>query len=587
MLLLLSSFALLAPLFCMLGLTVSLPLPVCTAAATGVILNMAFPSWLLALLWVVFMAGSNVELAWSIYRMFQIRSQLKQYSPQLLHLNWDGAAGVAGHHTHQAAAGRSGATDTAAAGAGDVGTAAAGAADAGAAAHVAVPVKDAAAAAAGPATSGELLQKLKQLRDQAEKVESIALLYPAFYIPSAQQLLDKHNITLEKGNLLGSSMSSKLLLVEQEAVMLQALQEQRSGSSRFTWKWGPWWKLQNHFEMMLVLKVVVLHLVTEGVRHHTTKPCSKRFWMMLFVATGLVTAFLIFIVTAYSRRRLWRGPHWVDALAVVTQQKKSERSRKAGSGASGSAASSAEATMTIQEEDAVVAGPSSRSSSRAGQAAGGEAAAAGAAADKPRGCCGKCKKRLPWVWVTAPEAITNVSACNSRDQYRSWQVPRLLTAAAGAQAVGIFASALGLPAGPTMAYLMLMLGLKPHVVAGSSRFLVLCFCFGVFVAYIIAGNLHRQLALAFGLLNLGLAPLGMLLFRKLNWQTHVLLIMSLVMGTVGMVCIIVWQLVPLLAYLAGTEQHLPYRMANSAVKESIIRSGNTFQLMRFCLGTVY
>ncbi len=34
-------------------------------------------------------------------------------------------------------------------------------------------------------------------------------------------------------------------------------------------------------------------------------------------AAGLVTFFLMYNVTCYGRRRLWRGPHWVDALNQV------------------------------------------------------------------------------------------------------------------------------------------------------------------------------------------------------------------------------------------------------------------------------
>jgi hypothetical protein len=48
-----------------------------------------------------------------------------------------------------------------------------------------------------------------------------------------------------------------------------------------------WWHLnRHHFELGLVLKVVVLHLLTEAVRHKTAKPCSDRFWIMLVGMTG-------------------------------------------------------------------------------------------------------------------------------------------------------------------------------------------------------------------------------------------------------------------------------------------------------------
>lgn len=35
------------------------------------------------------------------------------------------------------------------------------------------------------------------------------------------------------------------------------------------------------------------------------------------LSAGVVTAFLMYNVTCYGRRRLWRGPHWVDALNQV------------------------------------------------------------------------------------------------------------------------------------------------------------------------------------------------------------------------------------------------------------------------------
>lgn len=56
---------------------------------------------------------------------------------------------------------------------------------------------------------------------------------------------------------------------------------------RFAVSWGKWWHLnRHHFELGLVLKVVLLHLVTEAVRHKSAKPCSDRFWIMLVGMTG-------------------------------------------------------------------------------------------------------------------------------------------------------------------------------------------------------------------------------------------------------------------------------------------------------------
>jgi hypothetical protein len=139
-----------------------------------------------------------------------------------------------------------------------------------------------------------------------------------------------------------------------------------------------------------------------------------------------------------------------------------------------------------------------------------------------------------------------------------------------------------------MAYLLLWLGIKPHIVAGTSRFLVMCFCFGSFVAYIIAGNLERNLAAAYGLLNLGLAPLGLLLFKKLKIRSTVVLLVSLGMGLLGVVTLTVWQLVPLLAHLAGTADRLPAHVrVNHIIQPALAKYGNQFDLQRFCLGKHY
>lgn len=57
---------------------------------------------------------------------------------------------------------------------------------------------------------------------------------------------------------------------------------------RFTVSWKKWWHLNRfHFELLLVLKVVVMHLVTEAVRHHTSHPCTTRFWVMMVGMTGV------------------------------------------------------------------------------------------------------------------------------------------------------------------------------------------------------------------------------------------------------------------------------------------------------------
>lgn len=73
---------------------------------------------------------------------------------------------------------------------------------------------------------------------------------------------------------------------EQDRLLLEQKSYQQL-FDRFTFSWRKWWHLNRyHFELSLVMKVVVLHLVTEAVRHHTSKPCSDRFWIMLIGMTG-------------------------------------------------------------------------------------------------------------------------------------------------------------------------------------------------------------------------------------------------------------------------------------------------------------
>lgn len=71
---------------------------------------------------------------------------------------------------------------------------------------------------------------------------------------------------------------------------------------RFTLAWSKWKHLNNHFELALVLKVVVLHLVVEALRHHTAKPCSPKFWIQLCFLTGKQAHLKSWFVAAASGR---------------------------------------------------------------------------------------------------------------------------------------------------------------------------------------------------------------------------------------------------------------------------------------------
>eukprot|EP00878_Enallax_costatus_P007443 GHUV01007795.1.p1 GENE.GHUV01007795.1~~GHUV01007795.1.p1 ORF type:complete len:430 (+),score=109.96 GHUV01007795.1:1726-3015(+) len=344
-----------------------------------------------------------------------------------------------------------------------------------------------------------------------------------------------------------------------------------------------WWKLQQHFEFALLLKVVVLHLVTEALRHHLTKPCTKRYWIMLGGVTAVVTLFLVFVVTTYSRHRLWRGPHWSDALQAVRQKKIAEAVQQ------GSAtAAAADVSITVLGDQhaaatAAAAGTEQTADVQHEHTSAVPNSSTAEAADPAQKCrrCSNFGKRLPWKWVPAVEALSNVSACNSHNSYRSWTLPNLLSAAAATQVIGVLGCALGQPAGPAMAFLLLRFGLKPHVVAGTSRFLVLCFFFGCFVAYAIAGTYQKKLALAYGLLNLGLAPFDMLIFNGLRIRSQHLLLVSLLMGLVGTITVLVYQLVLLLANAADASHKLPYRLQYGPVLASVVDAGNDFNTGRF------
>jgi hypothetical protein len=393
-------------------------------------------------------------------------------------------------------------------------------------------------------------------------------------MPAVDNILEQHDkpgtsALLNQVSDRDTSASAITLLAADKQQLQDALEQQRWAGTRFTLRWKAWWKLQNHFELALLFKVVILHLITEAFRHKSSKPCTARYWIMLCAVTGCVTLFLVFVTVSYSRRRLWRGQHWRDAFEVVRRQKRDQQKSR-------------DAAVNTAEED--------KGTTAAGLTSG-EAVTVDFQQDTPdnsgdnkkqRRCCSNYGKRLPWKWVPAAEALTNLSACNSRDSYKSWTLSNLLCAAAVTFIVGVLGCALGLPGGPMMAYLLLGFGLKPHVVAGTSRFLVLCFFFGCFVAYAILGTYHRKLAMAYGLLNLGLAPLGMLVFNRLRMRSRHLLLVSFVMGFVGMAAVFVYQLIPLLANAAGTGHQLPDHVEYGPVRASVTDAGNTFDISRFC-----
>ena len=100
--------------------------------------------------------------------------------------------------------------------------------------------------------------------------------------------LQKARIDVNPCNLRATATPSCLgaMDFEQEGLASE-LRSYQQVFDRFTFSWRKWWTLNRfHFEMSMVLKIVVLHLVTEAIRHHLSKPCSKKFWFMLCVMTG-------------------------------------------------------------------------------------------------------------------------------------------------------------------------------------------------------------------------------------------------------------------------------------------------------------
>eukprot|EP00775_Hariotina_reticulata_P005189 gene5189-5427_t len=586
----------------------------------GVVVNMWFPNWLLALLLVVFMALSNLQLLYSFIKLRKLRKESKavvQELHSLIDLQRQRQLSLANGQGHQAAPAATGKQASAG--------------------EMAVNMDGKCSTSELASSAAQLKLQVEHLVQEAQHIEGMALLYPAYHVASVEEAIRLYDFTDEelvvgkeqlglagkhqqqqqhychekqhpsstKGQALAegaaaadavpisAALSTTGMSHRQADPGLQELLEYRSASSRYTLRWKKWWKLNVHFELALVLKIVVLHLLTEGIRHHTTKPCSHRFWIMLGGVTGLVTCFLIFISVCYNRRRLWRGAHWVDALREVKQIQQQQASSLSNEHCEEGTITSNSHTPNQAPAAAVAAGEAVAVAIDGQQGAGSEVAGSGSGEEqqgkqKSRRCCSNFGKRAPWKWATAPDAITNVHQCNSRNCYKTYTRPRMLAAAAVTQVIGVMGCALGLPSGPAMAYLLLWLGLKPHIVAGTSRFLVMCFCFGSFVAYLIAGNLQRNMAAAYGLLNLGLAPLGLLLFKKLKIRSTIVLLVSLAMGLLGVVSLVVWQLVPLLAHLAGTSDRLPKDVqANHAMLPALTKAGNQFDLQRFCLGKHY
>lgn len=292
------------------------------ATAAGVIANMWAASWLLAVAWVACVTLSNGTLLWSIVRLRFLHSKASLVAHEIVRCDASLLEAVQ-------------------ADGGDV------------AAAASKPTPAVAAAIEARRAAGK---HLRALRDAAEQIEGAALLYPAFHLGSLRGAWEhcltssaegeEHQQAAARGAMPSPPESpravlapaknqcdtdhavSRLLLssttpadglaaahAKRAAAQLADLRTR--GTGRFVWRWRDWMHLQSHFELALVLKIVVIHLVTEAFRHAMTKPCTTRFWVTLLGVTGTVTCFLVFVVTSYSGKRLVRSTRRVGQAGYL------------------------------------------------------------------------------------------------------------------------------------------------------------------------------------------------------------------------------------------------------------------------------
>ena len=247
-----------------------------------------------------------------------------------------------------------------------------------------------------------------------------------------------------------------------------------------------WLTLQPGFEMAMIFKIVVLHLLTEFVRHTRAKPCTPKFWVMLCVMAALVTLLLCAMCAAFARNRLWRGPRWAAALAEVRQAREAEGAALAAdverANAAAANAAAAEATTTQQRHQLQQQQPEQQQQQQQPAMPSGRRPAP---PPKAPGVLQRAARfwaaHSPFRRGPAAAAIRDPDACVASDGFARWSLPRVLATEAAALPMGVLCCALGFPGGTAMSWLMLGLRVRPHVVAATSRFLVMAFTFGTFV----------------------------------------------------------------------------------------------------------
>lgn len=89
-------------------------------------------------------------------------------------------------------------------------------------------------------TRDELLHKLQTLRDAAEHIESVALLYPALHTPTFQGALDQHCDGSDQGLIPAvteSPPSTVQLLQDDEQQLAEVIRQRQWASTKFALKW--------------------------------------------------------------------------------------------------------------------------------------------------------------------------------------------------------------------------------------------------------------------------------------------------------------------------------------------------------------
>lgn len=147
----------------------------------GVVVNMWFPNWLLALLVVVFMALSNLQLLLSFIKLRKLRKESKAVAQELhslIDLQQQRQLSLANGQGHQAAPA---ATDKQAS-----------------AAEMAVNMDGKCSASELASSAAQLKLQVERLVHEAHHIEGMALLYPAYHVASVEEAIRLYNFTDEE-----------------------------------------------------------------------------------------------------------------------------------------------------------------------------------------------------------------------------------------------------------------------------------------------------------------------------------------------------------------------------------------------------